>query len=314
MEQEKKRQVDRLKEEIQRRRERKEQKRREQLEAEEALAVRADNEEEQRRMDQVNTEEAKQLQTKLARTRRPSTPLTKSPPPPGSAEPEPEKLVKQDSAVVKQDSLNIPETVLHNASLDINKLIMDTPFFSQLSEIETLLQTQLVSTGNPPSSSDHTPYIDIQDAQWECKGQIVSTDVYALKPADFVVYQFGVFSSQILHLKNQLPEVPIQIASNLPPNNYTKNCFRNSFFYDHPRGILFIREERLASIGEFVLVVLHCLCHIKCGDLTDDSEPVFLREFYSVSYCVILYLFLIITDNNLITLKWTLLISLQYII
>lgn len=280
MEQEKKRQVNRLEGEIQRRRERKERRRREQLETEEALAVRADDEEEQRGVDQVNTEEAKQLQTKLARTRRPSTPtvviVTETPPPPGKEEPMSKK-------VVRQDSLTVPEAVPLEASFDINKLIMNTPLFSQISEIETLLQTQLVSNSSPPSSDNHIPYIDVRDAQWECKGQIVPTDVLSLKPVDFVVYQFGIFSSHVLHIRNQLPKIPILIASNLPSNNYDKNCFRNSFFYDHPQGILFIREDRLGSIGEFVSVVLHCLCHIKCGDLTDDGQPVFLREFYSVS-------------------------------
>lgn len=289
MEQEKKRQVDRLEGEIQRRRERKEQRRREQLEAEEERAMRADDEEEQRRVDQVNTEEAKQLQTKLARTRRPSTPfvvtVTEIPPLPVKTDHAPDKPVKQVLQVVRQDSLTVPEAVLREPSFDINQFIMDTPLFSQLSEIETLLQAQLVSNSSPPSSNNHTPYIDVRDAQWKCKGQLVSIDVQSLKPVDFVVYKFGVFSAQVLHIRNELPEIPIQIASNLPPNNYDKNCFRNSFFYDHPRGILFIREDRLASIGEFVLVVLHCLCHIKCGDLTDDKQPVFLREFYSVSQC-----------------------------
>ena len=36
------------------------------------------------------------------------------------------------------------------------------------------------------------------------------------------------------------------------------------------------------SIGEFVMIIVHSLAHIKSGDLTDDSHPLFMREFYRV--------------------------------
>ena len=34
------------------------------------------------------------------------------------------------------------------------------------------------------------------------------------------------------------------------------------------------------NVGEFVLVLVHCLSHIACGDLRDDSHPGFLKEFH----------------------------------
>jgi hypothetical protein len=43
-----------------------------------------------------------------------------------------------------------------------------------------------------------------------------------------------------------------------------------------------VRKERMDSIGEFVVVILHSLAHIKTGDLSDDGDTVFLREFYKV--------------------------------
>ncbi len=39
----------------------------------------------------------------------------------------------------------------------------------------------------------------------------------------------------------------------------------------------------MESIGDFLLVVLHCLAHIKTDSLTDDANPMFLRNFYKVS-------------------------------
>lgn len=34
------------------------------------------------------------------------------------------------------------------------------------------------------------------------------------------------------------------------------------------------------NVGEFVLVLVHCLSHIACGDLRDDAHPGFLKEFH----------------------------------
>ena len=34
------------------------------------------------------------------------------------------------------------------------------------------------------------------------------------------------------------------------------------------------------NVGEFALVLVHCLSHIACGDLRDDSHPGFLKEFH----------------------------------
>lgn len=78
------------------------------------------------------------------------------------------------------------------------------------------------------------------------------------------------------------PEVTLLLASNLPPNNYERNAFRNSVFYEHARNILFVRKERIDSIGEFVVLILHSMSHIKCGQMTDDGNSQFLRQFYKV--------------------------------
>ena len=277
MDQEKQRQLSRLEDEIKRRRERKEKKRLNELEAEEAKAVKADDEEEQRQVEKVNKEEAKNIQKKLEQSARPSTPQRPYP----KVESVPSSVDPIIPVPVQQVSSKPLDVQL--GGLDINRLIMSTPLFGHLSEIETLLHTHFSNRENSSISfDDTTPYIDIKDAQWECKGDLVPTDVQSLKPSDFVVYRFGVFSSKLLQKQNGLPQVTILLASNLPPNNYSRNCFRNSFFYEHSKNILFVRKERLVSVGEFVVVILHCLAHIKAGDLTDDNNPIFLREFYMV--------------------------------
>ena len=41
-----------------------------------------------------------------------------------------------------------------------------------------------------------------------------------------------------------------------------------------------MRKERLENVGEFVLVLIHCLAHLKVQDLRDDTEPSFVKEFH----------------------------------
>ena len=53
--------------------------------------------------------------------------------------------------------------------------------------------------------------------------------------------------------------------------------------------MLYIRQERMDSVGDFIVLLIHCLAHIKVGDLTDDGNVLFLRAFYKVStVCFIL--------------------------
>lgn len=79
-------------------------------------------------------------------------------------------------------------------------------------------------------------------------------------------------------------EVSLFFVLNLFLNNYEYNAFRNSVFYEYVKKILFVRRERMDLIGEFVVVILYSLVYIKIGDLIDDSDIVFLREFYKVRF------------------------------
>lgn len=115
-----------------------------------------------------------------------------------------------------------------------------------------------------------------------CRGDLSPVDINNITPYQFVIYRFGVFIIRLLHETMQTPEVTLLLASNLPANNYKRNPFRNSVFYENKRKVLFVRKERMDSIGDFVLVIVHSLAHIKVDDLTDDANPMFLRQFYKV--------------------------------
>lgn len=41
-------------------------------------------------------------------------------------------------------------------------------------------------------------YIDVKDAQWLCRGDLVPADINSLSPSQFVIYHFGVFVIRML--------------------------------------------------------------------------------------------------------------------
>lgn len=276
LEQEKQRQLSHLEEEIKLRRNRKERKRRKQLEEEEAKAVKADDESEQQQMQEIRQRQAEQLQQQLKHAARPSTPIHKS-----------SSQIEKDGTLNDTKQPTAVSLDLRLGDVDLNQLLISTPMFSQLTEIHKLLQIQAQKDHKgaiEDRDGDSNSYIDLKDAQWECKGDLLPVKIQDLKPSDFVVYRFGMFvANMTCKQSQQVPEISILIASNLPPNNYTRNCFRNSFFYQHSEKTLYIRKERLESVGEYAVVIMHCLSHIIVGDIANDSNPLFLREFYRVS-------------------------------
>lgn len=46
--------------------------------------------------------------------------------------------------------------------------------------------------------------------------------------------------------------------------------------------MLFVRRQRLQSVGGFSLLLLHCLSHVKIKDMSSDSSPAFQRIFFKV--------------------------------
>lgn len=164
---------------------------------------------------------------------------------------------------------------------DLAGMVMGTPLFESLNEIESKLRNN-IGEGGVAGAKGGRSYIDIQDAQWLCGGDLVPVDINELSPTNFVVYRFGVFVADMLKQAMKVPDVTLLLASNLPNNDYHRNAFRNSFFFEHARKILFVRQERMHSVGDFVVVIMHCLAHIKVDNLVDDNNPLFLREFYKV--------------------------------
>uniref|UniRef100_A0A8C6GMT4 Predicted gene, 32742 n=1 Tax=Mus spicilegus TaxID=10103 RepID=A0A8C6GMT4_MUSSI len=97
---------------------------------------------------------------------------------------------------------------------------------------------------------------------------------------EFVVYQYGLSVLHLLVPHLQAPETTLQIASHVPAMEVSGNVFQGSFFYQRTESTLFVERECLASVGSFVLLLIHCLAHIAMGDFNQDSDPRFLELFY----------------------------------
>ena len=83
------------------------------------------------------------------------------------------------------------------------------------------------------------------------------------------MYKFGCFVSELVAAHCQHVPITILLADKITPNtNLGRNPFRNSFYYDANNHILYIRTARLESVGEFIVVLVHTLAHIKSGEIS----------------------------------------------
>ncbi|XP_072885617.1 uncharacterized protein [Hemitrygon akajei] len=168
------------------------------------------------------------------------------------------------------------------------KLLLQVPLFKLLGEINKHLKA------NQEAKMDHQgtnqskvkyeekgrPYIDAVDAEFTCEGNLVPLTPEKISVTELAVYRFGIYIVQRVKKVINAPEIKLLLASSLPQNNYTHNTFRNSFFYQHSQNTLFIRRQRLASVGDFSLLLVHCLAHLAAGQLSDDSDTLFLKFFH----------------------------------
>lgn len=135
-------------------------------------------------------------------------------------------------------------------------------------------------------------YVDAKDRQIRAnEGRLETVELSDLTTTQFVVYTFAMsVKENITRSGIPVPNVKIAIAKALPDTSANASAFRNSYHYDHNRRTLYIRQSRMANIGEFVLIMTHGLAHIKACQADNrnnfagwnDSDPSFLTEFYGM--------------------------------
>jgi hypothetical protein len=163
--------------------------------------------------------------------------------------------------------------------------LSNSPIMEKLVKIEKLIAGQV-------KHGLLSYYLDAKDRQLrDNEGRLEVVELSELPTAQYVVYCFAASIRENIGRNGiALPPVKVAIARSLPDAPSNASAFRNSYFYDHGRRTLFIRQSRLSNIGEFLLVSMHGLAHVKAALAEDrqttaswnDSDPSFLTEFYGL--------------------------------
>ncbi|XP_047609423.1 uncharacterized protein LOC125111508 isoform X5 [Phacochoerus africanus] len=131
-----------------------------------------------------------------------------------------------------------------------------------------------------PGTAPKSSWQDLPKPEIMQREELITVQPTDLSAREFVVYQYGLSILHLLAPQLHAPEITLQIASHLPAVEASDNPFQGSFFYQRAENTLFVARECLASVGSFVLLLIHCLAHIAAKDLHQDSSPAFLRSFY----------------------------------
>ena len=106
-----------------------------------------------------------------------------------------------------------------------------------------------------------------KDTEWSNDDILQPVDINQLNSRTFVVYKFGSFVADLVASRCRHSPVTILLANKIPPNpELTRNQYRNSFHFDANNRILYIRSARLDTVGDFIVVLVHTMAHIKAGD------------------------------------------------
>jgi hypothetical protein len=168
------------------------------------------------------------------------------------------------------------------------------PFLGKLLKIENVLGHLLRVGGLGVPSDDDTPvgtYKDSKDAMLTCTGaEPVECKHFELPAKAFVLYRFGSYIMRMLAAADNTAPYSLLLAKSIPAKEHAPlwagNAFKNSFHYDPAMRTVFLRLERCHDAGEFTLVLVHVLSHVRAfnaeGQAGDwgDTNPRFLQYFY----------------------------------
>ncbi|XP_032974847.1 uncharacterized protein LOC117029780 [Rhinolophus ferrumequinum] len=160
-------------------------------------------------------------------------------------------------------------------TLPLFSTLKKVDIWSQVYKERAELQGQVYHKPAPKSSLQDVPKPQITQ-----KEELITVQSTELSAREFVVYQYGLSILHLLIPQLHAPEITLQIASHLPAMEAPDNAFQGCFFYQRAENTLFIERECLASVGSFVLLLIHCLAHIVAEDFHQDSSPAFQRSFY----------------------------------
>lgn len=164
----------------------------------------------------------------------------------------------------------------------LDGLLETSPMLKTLSDVQDLLRR--IEGLPPPPCPNPGSFPAEGDARFRLEGRLQPSDLGSLSPAAVTTLEFGRLLVRLLREKEDGPDVVLELADTLPRNNYENNAFRRSFFFQHHPGVLFVRRKRAENVGDFMVILLHCLAHIAADELVDDESPRQRKLFYRVRH------------------------------
>ncbi|GBG24881.1 Sushi, von Willebrand factor type A, EGF and pentraxin domain-containing protein 1 [Hondaea fermentalgiana] len=162
----------------------------------------------------------------------------------------------------------------------------------KLEAIELLLQSmrgisasssgETETRGGAQVSHQSAPqYTDPLDAGFTTSSEVVEIASEDLLPTELSRLRLGDRILRVLGLQGQ---VSLRAARSVPSNQAQASAFKQSFSWDESERRLYLRVERFTNVGDFVLVLVHCLAHIKVHKTASafvDADPIFIQEFHA---------------------------------
>ncbi|KAJ7990481.1 hypothetical protein DPEC_G00300770 [Dallia pectoralis] len=157
------------------------------------------------------------------------------------------------------------------SDLDLSKLVAMTPLSRTLLQIQESLQNL---TSSDAASTDRT----IEDPAV----QLVPVALDNLSPQHFAVFTFGRHVVKLLCDTRIFPPVTLLLARKVPPvfdhEALVSHC-NGDFYFDVANRILYLREEKLESVGQFIATLLQSMAFIASGSKT--------KSFMQALHCAI---------------------------
>ncbi|CAK9096936.1 Putative uncharacterized protein MYH16 (Myosin heavy chain 16 pseudogene) (myosin heavy polypeptide 5) [Durusdinium trenchii] len=157
----------------------------------------------------------------------------------------------------------------------------------RLDRIEQLLgsftsgQRQMTAPGGDGDGAAAVPYSDPLDTTLTTSSEVLLLEESELSQLERRRLELATdFAETLGFAKDKVKILP---ARSIPANASQQCAFRNSFHWDRSSNTLFVRIERFQSVGDCVLIICHCLAHIKVHEDPshfEDRDPQFLTAFY----------------------------------
>lgn len=174
---------------------------------------------------------------------------------------------------------------------DYVPLLLRSPLYNKLDNIRNQLE-RLAKESGPNAQQDEKEKAWNECTKFHvCKGR-------DLLPRHKVGLRLGQEVLDAVCDRLRLKKLRLKLARSIPANREWKgNAYRNSVHLSRDRSKVYVRRERLDSIGEFLVILAHFAAHLKADDMKDDESPAFGGHFTAALSVIHARLFTLMLHN-----------------